>query len=533
MKRYLHSLLLLSLVGTISIQASDDCCRTECTTDDSCDYEITSRSYLSVRPHFLSHSPEMISGFRSDRLRIPEDGNGVAAQAVLFGSQTVNDRDLARYFLPCGKTVLIVDERIGLTSPPLPMDLRASHFNIFTNNGDFRSKISIRPQQSVIGVGFHAKKSFWENEETGRAFYASLSFAAERVKNNLYFKEEVINSGGGANLLADDHVMANMTEAFMQSEWKFGKIDRQARIRTGVADIEFKIGYEWTEQEPFHLESYLGALIPTGRKPQAEYMFDPVVGQGRHAGVIYGNHVGVEIWNDEAKDRNLRIEYSGHTQYLFRNTQCRTIDLKNKPWSRYISMYSSQEQATMASNLPTVNNLDHNFATPGINILTLPLKVRPGFSHNMTTAGILKMKNWILEGGYNLYCRQSECVELACPWCEGPAIKRYATGTDSDDGRGNTNPVRDITGNYRLENVDENVALLNYKQNMIKKSDLDLISATTPCTITSTVYGTVGYRWDDRDWPVFGNIGGSYEFSHCHNGVPERWTIWAKFGVSL
>ena len=121
---------------------------------------------------------------------------------------------------------------------------------------------------------------------------------------------------------------------------------------------------------------------------------------------------------------------------------------------------------------------------------------------------------------------ESECVKLACPWCEGPAIK-------DEDGAGSTNPVRDITGNYRLENVTNNVALLNYKQNMIKKSDLDLISATTPCSITSTIYGTFGYRWDDREWPLFGNFGASYEFSHSHNGVPERWTIWAKLGVSL
>jgi len=476
----------------------------------------------------------MISGFRSDRLRIPEDGHGVAMQAVLFGSDSVNQRDIARYFFPFRKSVLIVDERVGLSAPPQPMDLRASHFNIFTNDGDFRSKISIRPEQSVIGVGFQGKKSFWVNEDSGRAFYGSLSFAVERVKNNLHFFEEVISTGRGPLLTADDHVMANMTEAFMQSEWKFGKIDRQARIRTGVADMELKIGYEWLEQSPYHLESYLGALIPTNRKPNAEYMFDPVVGQGRHVGVIFGNHVGVEIWKDEAKDRDLRIEYSGNTQYLFRNTQCRTVDLVGRPWSRYIEMYSSEEQATMASNLPSANNLNDNFATPGINILTLPLKVRPGFSHNMNTAAILRMNNWILEGGYNLYCRQSECVKLACPWCEGPAIKGGSTSADSRNGKGTTNPLRDIRGNYRLENnIQTNTALINYKQNMIKASDLDLISATSPCVITSTIYGSVGYRWDDRDWPLFGNLGASYEFSNSHNGVLERWTLWAKLGVSL
>ncbi len=530
MKRYLHCLLLLGLFGTI-IAKDNDCCRTECTPENSCDYEITSRSYLSVRPHFLSHSPEMISGFRSDRLQIPVDGNGCAMQGVLYGSQSYNDHDIARYFFPWGKTVLIVDERLQAKNSATlqPQDLLARHFNIFTNTGYFRSKISIRPKQEVIGFGFHAKKSFWVSEEKGRGFYASLSLPIERVKNDLHFVEEVINTGGGADLRVDDYVMANMTEAFMQSEWMFGKIDRQARRRTGVADIEFKIGYEWIQHVPFHLESYLGVLIPTGNKPSAEYMFDPVIGQGNHVGVIFGNHIGVEIWKDEAKDRNIRVEYSGHTQYLFRNTQCRSVDLFCKPWSRYIEMYRNMDQAVVASTLPTANNKDHNYATPGINILTVPLKVRPGFSHNMTTAVVFKLKNWVLEGGYNLYCRQSECVKLACPWCEGPAIKRY-------DGNGQTNPVRDMTGNYRLETITgaaNRIALLDYKFNYIKEKDLNLISATHPTSISSTVYGTVGYRWDDRDWPLFGNLGGSYEFSNSHNGVLERWTVWAKLGISI
>ena len=41
--------------------------------------------------------------------------------------------------------------------------------------------------------------------------------------------------------------------------------------KTGVADIEFKVGYEWIQEEPFHLESYLGILIPTGNKPSGQF----------------------------------------------------------------------------------------------------------------------------------------------------------------------------------------------------------------------------------------------------------------------
>ena len=60
--------ILMLLTYTCKWQfACRDCCRTECTVDNSCDCEITSRSYLAVRPLFQSASPEKVSGFRSDR----------------------------------------------------------------------------------------------------------------------------------------------------------------------------------------------------------------------------------------------------------------------------------------------------------------------------------------------------------------------------------------------------------------------------------------------------------------------------------
>src|SRR5688572_21087411 len=98
MKRFnLIALLLLSSV-TAQIAAGSGCCRTECPPDNSCDVEYTSRSYLFVRPAFLSASPEMISGFRSDRLHFREDGLHGTAEAVVFGNKSTDDHSLARYF---------------------------------------------------------------------------------------------------------------------------------------------------------------------------------------------------------------------------------------------------------------------------------------------------------------------------------------------------------------------------------------------------------------------------------------------------
>jgi hypothetical protein len=539
MKRIKLFALLFAFTAVSGSLLANDCCRTECSVENSCDCENVSRSYLASRPMDQSADPIRVSGFRSDRLHAKEGGWRGATEVALFGSKSTNDRDLARYFFPFCKTSLIVEEfeentGMGTDNSPVlptsskPIDMLANHFNIFTVNNNFKSEISIRPSQSVIGAGFQIKESFGRNDDETRGFFTSFAFPIQRVSNNLNFKETVLNDGGGVSSTADNGtVVANMTEAFSQTGWDFGKIKTRSMSKTGVADIEFKVGYEWIQEDPFHLESYLGILIPTGNKPNSQFLFEPIVGHGRHWGIMLGNSLGIQIWEDQAKDRQFRMEYASHTQYLFRNTQCRSLDLKCKPWSRYIELYSNEEQATSAStfNAP----LSSQFATAGINVLTMPLKVRPGFQHNMTTAATFRSKGWRVEGGYNLFCRQSECVKLACPWQQGPAIK-YFTGS------GLTNPVRDITGNARLELITNNttnrIALADYKYNMIKESDLDLVSASSPTLITHTIYAAGGYTFE-CDYPTFFTVGGSYEFNKSNNAGVERWALWGKLGLSF
>ncbi len=499
---------------------------------DSCDLEATSRSFLSIHPHFQSSSPEMVSSFRSDRMHAREDGKNGTIQFVLLGSRTTNDKDLARYFFPFGKDSLVVSEQFGQEDT----DILSQHFNLFTQNQNFKSRISIKPKQSVIGLGFHYRQSFKRNEEKGRGFFFSFSTPIIRVKNDLNFTEKVLEDGGEPDETADENVVANMKEAFNQTEWKFGKITNKSMTKTRLADIEVKLGYEWLQHDPCHLESYIGVIIPTGNEPEGKFVFEPVVGYGKHAGIMSGSAFGVQIWDDEENDKHLRVEYANHSQYLFKREEIRSFDLKNKPWSRYMEVYADEDQARQAAALGATDPLRAgSLATPGINIFTQKVDVIPGFYHNINTALVYTSKGFQGELGYNFFCQRSECVKLANSWKEGPALKHR-------EGEGQANPIRDITGNkfleQRVQSVDDiliiPVPLADFDQSIIKEKDLDLQSAATPCRLIHTVFGALSYRWDyDREYPVFLNYGGSYTFSRNNNAVPRRWTIWSKLGFSF
>jgi len=197
-------------------------------------------------------------------------------------------------------------------------------------------------------------------------------------------------------------------------------------------------------------------------------------------------------------------------------------------------MYASEEQALEASLKPT-DPFSKTLATPGINVLTQKVKVTPGLIHDINSAFVFSVRKFEGEVGYNFFARRAECVKLACPWQEGPALKHY-------NGIGETNPIRNIQGNPYREQVvlsnNQSLQLIpvvrdDYSTSIIKETDLDLQSATTPCLISNTLYGTLGYRCDEREYPILGSVGGSYTFSKNNDAVLRRWTIWGKVGVAF
>jgi hypothetical protein len=524
-------LVVLLLAGSVAIMLHAGC------DNDSSRLEATSKTTLAIHPLFVSQSPEMVSGFRNDRNITRENGRGGAFQAVLFGSRTTNADNLARYFFPDGLESLIAAEdgpTTGTTGFSIKKNLLAQDFNVFTVNGDFMSTITIEPHQSVIGLGLHYRQSFWKNHDSGRGFWLSVSTPIEHVKNSMNFDENVTNTGGGENTTENNVVVANMTDAFQQEAWKFGKIVAGSSMKkTGLGDIEFKIGYEWLQHEPAHMESYLGIVIPTGNKNEAEYVFEPIIGRGKYFGVMFGSCLGIEIWNNDAGDKNIRYELANHTELLFRREQMRSFDLKNKPWSRYLPVYANVEQATEASTMAPP--IQANFSTPGINVFTQSVKVIPGLTHDINTAFIFSCRKFQGEVGYNFLAKRAENVELNCPWQPVAALKHYL-------GAGQTNPIRTINGSPYLEQTVTGgvppitlipVSLGQYETAIIQETDLDLNSAATPAIFSNTLYLTLGFHCQDREYPLFGNVGGSYTFSINNDAAPCRWVLWAKMGLSF
>lgn len=519
-------------------------------TPDSLDTEVSGRSFLAIEPHFHSGSPEYLSGFRFDRSHAREDGYHGAIEFAVFGSKSHHSKDLTRYFFPNGKESLVVAEQTSLinanTNTPLFTDILSANLNIFTVGDNFQSRITLSPKQSVVGGAIHYRQSFKRNEEKCRGWWFDVLLPISRVHNELNLEETILNADNDNTPLeiTDFTTYSSAVEAFNQPLFAYGKISDCAKQmkRTGVSDMEFKIGYEWLDCEPCHLESYLGAIIPTSKKDDAEYLFEAVNGYNGSWGMIWGGSAGIQVWEKAENEQTLRVETSSNSRYLFSHKQLRTLDIKNKPWSRYVNMYANQADAQAAAALALTDaRAGRNISTPGVNVLTREVNVTPGFAYTQNMALVYNRCKLQAEVGYNFFARRSERVALKCGTTDAtllPAIKALV-------GAGATDPIRDITGNefllvstYSPEPVNKIFGQLpmpvdRYTESVVTDDQLDLASAATPNILENTVYGSLGYNHVCKDYPVFGNLGASFTFSKSNNASIERWTVWAKFGVSF
>lgn len=513
--------LFLAAAGTAASQIAADCCSTK--KCHSCDCEASSKTFFSARPLDTSMQAMYIAGFRNERTHAREDGKGGAFDFVFFGSKSLKDERLASYFMPDCKTSMeaingTLDESISLD---------AEHFNIITTSGDeFKSNLCFKMDQTVMGLGLHYKQRFHWNEQETEGWWMSLSSPLTRVKNNVNMSENILDEA----VTLTTGAVASMKAAFNQSTWNYGKISCDCpEAKTRFADVDIKLGYEMLPCAEAHFACYGGVIIPTGNKAKAEYLFESIVGNGGHFGLETGMEGGYILWKNDTNNHWFSAEFSTNTHYLFKNTQKRSFDVKNKPWSRYQAVYANQAQAQEA-----IDTNNPYLFTPGINVFTSKVEVSPRLAHNITTAAVYNASAFRIEIGYNLYCRQAECVKLDCPWPtdeNAPAFKARLATIDEDAYL--VNPLRTIYAETKSNTPGLGYQIDEYTLGEITENQLDMQSASHPAILTNTFHLAMGYRWDEKKYPLHLDGGASYEFADNNNAVLNRWAVWAKTGFAF
>jgi len=229
----------------------------------------------------------------------------------------------------------------------------------------------------------------------------------------------------------------NCTFGDMQDPLEFGKICGK-QTETGIAQLRSQLYWIVTEDESYRLNASVFVSAPTGNRPNAEYLFEPVVGAHHHWQLGIGLHGAWDIWSKKLPVENsqsdyrinkiekvvdpmgdqCRLVFDLNLSHMFRCRQRRSFDFKNKPGSRYaLLMNMATPPRDDILRVPEDVAPDNQYTGhlfPAINKTTLKADVSVALQADLLFALSYTHNSWTFDIGYNFWGRTKEkikCVE--------------------------------------------------------------------------------------------------------------------------
>jgi hypothetical protein len=211
---------------------------------------------------------------------------------------------------------------------------------------------------------------------------------------------------------------------------KFAKMPACNQAHTGFADLRAELGYDFIQNDNYHLGVAMQIAAPTGNHREAAYVMSPVVGNGNHwelGGVATGHYV---FWRNETEERHFGVYVDANLMHIFKGNEQRTFDLVGKDNSRY--MLASKFTQLISNELSAAANPDaaaaaddavtvipayqfNNQYAPVANLTTTDVQVSVGIQADITAMLNFTARNFSFDFGYNFYGRS--CESIACPTC--------------------------------------------------------------------------------------------------------------------
>ncbi len=211
----------------------------------------------------------------------------------------------------------------------------------------------------------------------------------------------------------------------------YSRMSTDSKTKTRLSDIQVIGGYNFFQEDTYHLGLFAELNIPTGNRPEAIWLFEPIIGNGHHVGLGGGitGHIQVDYqeadyWCADHYPKVLDLWAEIHLVHLFSASQWRSFDLyRQGANSRY--MLATQLNTPVTNNLqggPTIGDLTpaplqfKNRVASVANITTLPVKVSCSYQLDATVLLSYEHKQWNYQIAYNIWARgcESICVRQDC-----------------------------------------------------------------------------------------------------------------------
>lgn len=429
---------------------------------------------------------------------------------VPFLQGSFNASSLAQQFTVNEQNTFILDQS-GLG------DINPSWFSLDGPTGNYHSTVEFSPILLRGGVGLHYRANF-------DSFFLQVDSAVIGVYSNMQVREfDSPDNGITPTVYAlNTQTIKNANDAFANPDFLFGKIGI-SQHRFGIENVQCKIGGYYQSQMNRLLivtTPYVSFSLPTGQKPDAEYMFAPQIGSNH-----FGIGAGISAMFEKLEEIVL-IDIS--VNYTAKNYEVRSFDLaQNGKWSRYLQLQKMLPNNTLGDAFAP------GISVPGINVLTQNAVIAPGFS---CLAALRYDKQWdkigLFVGGAFFGRRPEKITEV------NDIGLGYAIMALGSSGPGVTPPVTASTARINQSATVGGVNYVNQVQpdapgspaslQTLTTTDLDVNSAASPAFVTSTA--TLGLRYNNDRLLMQGST--SLEFPYHNQGI-ATWSLWALFAYQF
>ncbi len=467
------------------------------------------RTFLSTRPVYRNIAAQQ--SVWHDMIFNACNPENFAFQAVPIFQKSLRSRSIARYFLfddaPCGdedKDFLVVKGDAVIAGNQYSRDIRAEWLNLPSN---FAGSFTVKPKQEQFGLwmeAYYSLRSFFETEFL-KGFWLGVALPLHYVKNSINLVEFPDRTEPEMRPIA----ATSITQALSNPAWNFAKFGPSKKLFS-VAELDFKIGSNFLDQDGFELCLYSMGVMPLHGYADSEFVFSPALGTNRHFG--YGSGLLFQMpLTCDIETCFISFFFEIENIYFFRDTQIRTLDLKSKPWSRYLLLV----------------NRDGTRDIPAVNILTRPVRVRPFNKVDMTTGFRYQSCGVELEAGFDLWARGREDVKLKdCFPCD------YGIQGVGFIGNTGVPATASLSTIGVLEPND--VTLIRREQIFVEitEDDIQLNSAAARGAINFRFHLAGGYTSNTSFALLFLGAGCFIEIPN-YNTDFKRYGVWAKIGYGF
>jgi hypothetical protein len=326
-------------------------------------------------------------------------------------------------------------------------------------------------------------------------------------------------------------VRGGITFGQMQEPLKYGKFGCEQKL-VGFGDIQMALGWNFVQSYYGYAGAALRVTAPTGNRPQSEYLFEPLIGNGKHWEFGLGIDGKALLWEKDG-EQDVSFYTVINIMHLCKTKQRRSFDLKaNGIFSRYELAKEFDENGNYTGNL-----------LPAINVTTLDCNVTNNIQFDIVLMAAYNHGGFVFDFGYNAWLRTADIITLRdCLPQDRYALKGIQNVTDAiGDLVNTTQSGATIHGNYLSEQADKTDIP---SPQFFNTQDIDLQSAASPFVMTNKFFGHIGYAWKDYwacKYTPFIGIGGEIEVEGINQRDTVRydkdtlsqWNLWVKGGMAF